>query len=145
MTREKYIKNSIINKGYSIREFAEIVQIPYTSLLSMLKNIGGAGVDSVIKICTGLGITVDDLQNYENNEIKINVKLTPHEQKVITAYKNQPEMQPAVDKILGVEETKTYTIPTAARSKDGKKPGTEEMTADKVKLYREAIGSDIDE
>lgn len=134
MTREEYIKNSIINKGYSIREFAEIVQIPYTSLLSMLKNIGGAGVDSVIKICTGLGITVDDLQNYENNEIKINVKLTPHERGVITAYINQPEMQPAVDKILGVEESenKIYTIPTAARSKDGKKPGTEEMTADEI-------------
>lgn len=134
MTREEYIKNSIINKGYSIREFAEIVQIPYTSLLSMLKNIGGAGVDSVIKICTGLGITVDDLQNYENNEIKINVKLTPHERGVITAYINQPEMRPAVDKILGVEESenKIYTIPTAARSKDGKKPGTEEMTADEI-------------
>ena len=30
--------------------------------------------------------------------------LTPHEQKVITAYRAQPDMQAPVDKLLGVEE-----------------------------------------
>lgn len=31
-------------------------------------------------------------------------ELSAHEKKVITAYKEQPEMQPAVDKILGVKK-----------------------------------------
>lgn len=33
---------------------------------------------------------------------QVSVTLTPHEQAVLTAYRAQPEMQPAVDRILGV-------------------------------------------
>lgn len=38
----------------------------------------------------------------KNNELNVN-PLTPHETSVITAYRDQPEMQPAVDKLLGVQ------------------------------------------
>lgn len=45
-------------------------------------------------------ISVEDIH-------KLSVPIfSPHEQKVIIAYRNKPEMQPAVDKLLGVEENK---------------------------------------
>ena len=41
---------------------------------------------------------------------------TEHEQAVITAYRNQPEMQPAVDRILGVSQENDYLMPVAAHN-----------------------------
>lgn len=67
MTRENYLKNLIKSKGYTLKEFASTIGIPYSTLLSMLNNsIGGAAVDNVIKICAALGITVEQLQNVKN-------------------------------------------------------------------------------
>lgn len=42
--------------------------------------------------------------------------LSGHEQDVITAYRNQPEMQPAVDRILGVSQENDYLMPVAAHN-----------------------------
>lgn len=61
MSREEYIKNLIAQSGRNIKEFASDVDIPYTSMLSMLKNLGGTAIDSVMKICKGLNITVEHL------------------------------------------------------------------------------------
>lgn len=43
------------------------------------------------------------------------IKLSDHEHVVITAYRNQPEMQPAVDKLLGIEPEAAETLELAAR------------------------------
>lgn len=59
-----------------------------------------------------------------------NASLTSHENKVLTAYRNKPHMQPAVDKILDIkddvslttsdeDEENKYIKFVAARSKDG--------------------------
>ena len=47
--------------------------------------------------------------------------LTPHEAKVITAYRAHPEMQSAVDKLLGVTEDGYVTVYTAASSASNRK------------------------
>lgn len=41
---------------------------------------------------------------------------TEHERKVISAYRDQPDMQPAVDKILGVSAEPDYRMPVAAHN-----------------------------
>ncbi len=43
-------------------------------------------------------------------------KLTDHENNVISAYRNQPEMQPAVDRILGITSEPDYLMPVAAHN-----------------------------
>ena len=66
MTREEFLKMLIKQKGYTIKSFADKIGIPYTSLLSMLNgSIGGAAVESVIKICEELDISVESLKNEE--------------------------------------------------------------------------------
>lgn len=63
MEREEIIRNLINEKGMSIKSFAELIDIPYTTLHSMLdRGIGKASVDSVIKICRALGITIEELE-----------------------------------------------------------------------------------
>ena len=64
MNREEFLKMLIKQKGYTIKSFATKIGIPYTTLLSMLNgSIGGAAVETVIKICEELGISVESLKN----------------------------------------------------------------------------------
>ena len=61
---------------------------------------------------------------------------TEHEQAVIAAYRNQPEMQPAVDKILGIS-SKLFNITKAARNMDALEL-TEEQAKDLIESARKA-------
>ena len=65
VTREEYLKELIKQKGYgNLKQFAAEIDIPYTTLLSMLNNgIGGAAVGSIIKICEALDISVESLKS----------------------------------------------------------------------------------
>lgn len=102
MNREKFIKEQILKRGFNIKSFASYIDMPYSTLLTMLNgSIGGASIDNVIKICKGLQISVSALQEYD---IKDNSSflLSSHEKSVITAYRNNPDMQCAVDKLLGI-------------------------------------------
>ena len=60
MTRESYLREKILEHG-TVKELAEKIDMPYTTLLSILKNVGGASINNVIKICSGLGISADML------------------------------------------------------------------------------------
>lgn len=64
MTREEYIKTLIKDNGYNIKSFALAIGVPYSTLLTMLNgSIGGAAVETVIKICDKLNIPVENLRN----------------------------------------------------------------------------------
>lgn len=63
MNREQYIRQEIEKLGMSQTEFAKKNNIPPSSLNSMLqRDVGKASVDNVIKVCKGLGITVEELE-----------------------------------------------------------------------------------
>lgn len=66
MKREDYIKQEIKNKGYNLKDFAAEIDMPYTTLLSIVnKSIGGAALDNVLKICNGLNISIESLNPYK--------------------------------------------------------------------------------
>ena len=66
-------------------------------------------------------------ENYQESNEKTEQKekptdkgeLSKHEADVLKAYRNQPEMQPAVDKLLGISEEYVHLY-TAASSKDNR-------------------------
>ena len=69
MTREDYIKTLIKSHGYTLKDFAKLIHMPYTTLLSILNgSIGGAAMDNVLKICQALNIRIEELNHlsYEN-------------------------------------------------------------------------------
>lgn len=68
MNREDYIKALIKSHGYTMKDFAKSINMPYTTLLSILNgSIGGAAMDNVLKICGALNIRIEDLNNLAAN------------------------------------------------------------------------------
>ena len=69
MSREDYIKALIKSHGYTMKDFAKIINMPYTTLLSILNgSIGGAAMDNVLKICGALNIRIEELNNLAAND-----------------------------------------------------------------------------
>lgn len=68
MNREQKLRNLILDKYASLRQFALESDIPYSTLMTLLtRDIGGASFDIVIKIC--IKLEVDPLEFYmENND-----------------------------------------------------------------------------
>lgn len=104
MTREVYIKKLIKSNGFTIKEFAQNIDMPYSTLLTMLNEgkIGNAAVDNVIKICKGLDITIQNLQSVQETSSSNmdHLILTEHETKLISNYRQKTDMQKAVDTLL---------------------------------------------
>ena len=64
MNREDYIRALIKSHGYTMKNFAQLIKMPYTTLLSILNgSIGGAAMDNVLKICGALNIRIEDLNH----------------------------------------------------------------------------------
>jgi repressor LexA len=104
MTREQYIKDLIKQNGYTIKEFAQSIDMPYSTLLSIVnQSIGGTAIDNVLRICKGLNITLNDLQHvvlaFEEDETG---PLTAKEKRLVRSYRAKPEMQKAVDLLLEI-------------------------------------------
>ena len=65
MTREEFLRNSILEVD-TIKGFATSIDMPYSTLLSILKNVGGTSIDNILKICKGLSISADYLITLED-------------------------------------------------------------------------------
>lgn len=104
VTREIYLKNLIKNNGFTIKEFAQKIDMPYSTLLTMLneEKTGNASVDNVIKICKGLDITIQDLQSVQETTSSDteHLVLTEHEANIISNYRRKTDLQKAVDILL---------------------------------------------
>lgn len=62
MTREFRLRNMILDRYPSLREFAKKADIPYSTLMTVLtRGIGGAGFDTVMRICRALGVEPQEL------------------------------------------------------------------------------------
>lgn len=83
------------------------------------------------------------------NEDEINAdnfNISDHEKNVITAYRSKPEMQPAVDKLLGVNaDEDTVVLPSVARSSDNRPAGTIHISKEKLEQLRNAPSVDKEE
>lgn|SRR5690625_2569438 len=78
--RTKILEDLIDETGLSKKAFAEKIGIPPTTLRSMLlRGIGNASVNNVIKVCEGLGITVDELQRRAENGDQIHTIAAHHD------------------------------------------------------------------
>lgn len=62
MSREEFLKQAIKDNGYNLKDFAKKIDMPYTTLLSIVNSsVGGASVDNIIKICNGLNLDIEKL------------------------------------------------------------------------------------
>ena len=92
MNRENYLKSLIKEKGITLKDFAKKIEMPYSTLLSILNtSVGGASVDNVIKMLQEFGKTSDTV-------------LTTKEWNLIEAFRKQEDMQKAVRRLLQLED-----------------------------------------
>ena len=71
MTTEEKLKDLILRRYHSIREFTIAIDIPYTTMDSIFRRgIGNSSVTNVIKICKALGISADALADGEIVPVK---------------------------------------------------------------------------
>ena len=62
MTAEEKLKDLILSRYKSIREFTIVIDMPYTTIDSIFRRgVENSSVSNVIKICKALGISADEL------------------------------------------------------------------------------------
>ncbi len=93
MSIEEEIKRIVITKYGSIRQFANDIEIPYTTIQSIFnRGINNAGMQNVIKICQALGIDTDALAEGKIEERKTHDNLvTVSEKEHIKKYRTLSE------------------------------------------------------
>ena len=64
MTIEEKLRRLIESRYPTVKDFAAVAEIPYTTLLSVFKRgIDNTGITNIQKICRTLGITMEGLCN----------------------------------------------------------------------------------
>ena len=146
MNREQFIKNLISSKGYNIKSFAQYIGMPYSTLLTILNgSLGGAAIDNVIKICQGLGISINELQEHDVSA-DVDHTLSAHEKALIIAYRKKPDMQPAVDRLLGIsDDPDTVRLYRAAKSTDDHPDEIVEISRERFQKIKNAPETDDDQ
>ena len=73
----------------------------------------------LLKICKALNVSVERFYSDYCDYSEAAYLLSPHEKELVSAYREHPDMQKSVDKLLGIEpEEKLYIIKKAARNGD---------------------------
>lgn len=60
MTKEEYLKKLILQR-WTLKDFAAKINMPYGTLYSILKNVDGGSMYNIVKICSGLHLSTDEL------------------------------------------------------------------------------------
>lgn len=89
MDKTKKLKEIILSKYSSIREFSRVVNIPSTTLISSLeRGIGGMAIDRIIRICDVLEIDIKTFEPISKTNEALNLSISTKE-KVLLSYYNQ--------------------------------------------------------
>lgn len=149
MSREhiaNVLKKLRLKSGLTAKEVGEMIGKSGKTVSAWENNHGQPDAEILIALCDIYEVD-DILQEFRENNLsdKSNrLTLSLHETSVITAYRSKPEMQPAVDKLLGVEtDSNTVTLVEAARTADNRKSiKTTQVTQDELEIFNTAPQSD---
>ena len=158
------LKQLIIESGYNQKQVAEMAGIkPQTLNNIIIRDSARTDIQNLIKICRALHIDIsvfaedaldEFYQDHPNIKKEDNIKLSSHENDVIRAYREKPALQPVIDKLLDVEynrcsvsenKEKTVKMFKVARSSDGEKPQTVELTQEEYERLLKAVEMDDNE
>ena len=101
MDNTNFIKNLIIQKFETFKNFSEATNIPRSTLSTIFKNgIGGTSLDTIRKICITLNIPLDATSK-EKVEL---FYVSKQEQGIIEKLRQLPPRE--LDKVVGMVEVK---------------------------------------
>ncbi|MFR6001355.1 helix-turn-helix domain-containing protein [Ruminococcus sp.] len=127
-------------------ELADKIGITSSTIYSIIKRDNmKVDISVLAKICKALNVKMevfyDEYISDNKSSFQVPFTLTEHEKEVITAYRSKPEMQQAVDRLLGVEESKVVGQVFRAAC-NGKNPEYITLTDEQRKKLEEAPSTD---
>lgn len=132
MTIEEKLKNLILTKYRSIREFTQIIDMPYSTFSTIIsRGIENSSVTNIIKICKALGISADALADgqiahvsadHRDDEIDIDHVINDVKGKILS-YDNLRLKGKPIDPIgrLLIADYLDVSIELASRQIDGER------------------------
>ena len=89
-----YLKELIESKYGTVRNFSEQIGVPYTTIRSIIeRGVLNAKMQNIINICVGLGITPEQLYNFEDSIVanisKIAARLNADRQQAVYNFTKQ--------------------------------------------------------
>lgn len=163
MTLGEIIKEYREKNGISQRRFAAMCGLS-NGYISMLEkncnpNTGEPLIPSLpaLKaVASAIGITLDDLLakigvmpvdlgSRDDNIEGCYFKISAREKNVVLAYRQRPDMQPAVDRLLGIaDEQDTVRVYRAAKSADDRPDEIVEVSRERFQKIKDAPETDDD-
>ncbi|WP_155488471.1 hypothetical protein [Paraclostridium sordellii] len=114
MTIEEQLKQLILSKYKSLRAFTQEIDVPYSTVDTMLKRgIGGTSVTTVLKVCNSLGIDADALTDdkIQEKDTDVNLSISSHELDILKKYNSLDNYgKDLVNTILDKECTRVSEI-----------------------------------
>lgn len=111
--------------------------VPYTTIDGFYKKgCDNVKLSTLQKLAKYFGVSLDYLICGDN------IELTNHEKALVRAYRDNPNMQSAVDRLLGIEESKITVSQKVARSGDDRAVDALKMTSDRVVKFENAETDD---
>jgi len=103
--REEVAKNLLYYRkksGFSQKEFAEKLGVRNSTVSTWETGKNSIDIETLFHVCDILNVTIYDMYGkYAQTTIQ---EYTAHERDVLSAYRANPSMQAAVDKLLGIDE-----------------------------------------
>lgn len=123
----EYIKLLRTKKGISQEELGKVVGVQRAAVQKWeAGKVQNLKRDTIKKLAEYFSVSpINFISN--DSTVSDSITLSSHEKEVITAYRNQPAMQEAVDRLLGVQEEEKVVVFQAARSTDNTPPGYTEV------------------
>lgn len=103
------------NIGLTQKDLAERLGISRQAYANYESGNREPDIQTLIKLSSFFDVSIDYLVGKSESVHKNENPLTQHEQAVITAYRNNPSMQTAVDKLLGIEESSFGGTPSTKK------------------------------
>lgn len=128
------------NKGLNKSDLAKESGIPYTTIDGFYKKgCDNVKLSTLQKLSKYFNVSLDYLINGDE------IELTEREKAVIRAYRNFPEMQAAVDRLLGIKEIEPgIQVYRAARSDNNHEDEIITISAERLQRLKDAPETDED-
>lgn len=131
----KKLTDIIASRNLKVTQVAQMADVPASTLYSIIdRDNKKVDIDVLIRICKALDVSTDYI--LQNDDVAETIVLDNHEKKVITAYRNNPDMQSAVDRLLLIDNgpAQQSVIFRAASSTENHAPEITTTTKDFSKI-----------
>lgn len=160
MTVGERIREARIKKGYSQSELAKLLGYKSRSSINKIE-VDGRDIprSSIVQFAKILGVTPSYLMGWEDDDKKTDkvntlgkLKISSHELLLVLSYRNKPELQKVIDKLLDIEgnkqaldKNKLVTVYKAARSDNNEEQdGYIQITQEQLDRIKNAPETDDD-